>query len=110
MTAGDQKLELGHPPPAWAVVAPWAPASGLSCPVQLLPFITVRSALLLLAALAAQLDFGSLYYGQAMEREVTLFNNGPVEARYVISYGTLAEMRSKVGWRLAATAARRQWD
>ncbi|PNW70067.1 hypothetical protein CHLRE_17g704300v5 [Chlamydomonas reinhardtii] len=55
-------------------------------------------------AVTSELDFGSLYYGQAMEREVTLFNNGPVEARYVISYGTLAEMRSKVDDDAAANA------
>jgi hypothetical protein len=44
----------------------------------------------------AQLDMGSLYYGQNSEADLVLFNNGPVEARYIISYGTLAEMRSKV--------------
>ncbi|GLI64998.1 hypothetical protein VaNZ11_008424 [Volvox africanus] len=55
-------------------------------------------------ALLSELDFGSLYYGQTSEREVTLFNNGPVEARYIISYGTLAEMRSKVDDEAAANA------
>ncbi|KXZ50888.1 hypothetical protein GPECTOR_14g137 [Gonium pectorale] len=55
-------------------------------------------------AILSELDFGSLYYGQASEREVTLFNNGPVEARYMIHYGTLAEMRSKVDDEAAANA------
>ncbi|EFJ49198.1 hypothetical protein VOLCADRAFT_90100 [Volvox carteri f. nagariensis] len=55
-------------------------------------------------AILTELDFGSLYYGQTSEREVTLFNNGPVEARYIISYGTLAEMRSKVDDEAAANA------
>ncbi len=35
---------------------------------------------------------------------MTLFNNGPVEVRYIISYGTLAEMRSKVDDDAAANA------
>ncbi|GFR48568.1 hypothetical protein Agub_g10470, partial [Astrephomene gubernaculifera] len=55
-------------------------------------------------AILTELDFGSLYYGQSSEREVTLFNNGPVEARYIITYGTLTEMRSKVDDEAAANA------
>ncbi|KAG2493472.1 hypothetical protein HYH03_008289 [Edaphochlamys debaryana] len=55
-------------------------------------------------AIMGELDFGSLYYGQATERHMVLFNNGPVEARYIISYGTLAEMRSKVDDDAAANA------
>ena len=43
-----------------------------------------------------QVDFGSHYYGAELTRTVQLFNNGPVEGRYMISYGTPAEIKAKM--------------
>ncbi len=37
-------------------------------------------------------EFGDVMIGQRVERKFALFNNGPSEARFDLSYGTLADM------------------
>lgn len=44
----------------------------------------------------AQVDFGHRFFGEVVERKLQIFNNGPVDARYLLSYGTPAEMKSKL--------------
>ena len=43
-----------------------------------------------------QLDFGTQYFGEELERTVHLFNNGPVEGRFMIIYGTPTEIKKKL--------------
>eukprot|EP00201_Polytomella_parva_P002682 CAMPEP_0175080504 /NCGR_PEP_ID=MMETSP0052_2-20121109/25548_1 /TAXON_ID=51329 ORGANISM="Polytomella parva, Strain SAG 63-3" /NCGR_SAMPLE_ID=MMETSP0052_2 /ASSEMBLY_ACC=CAM_ASM_000194 /LENGTH=1262 /DNA_ID=CAMNT_0016351219 /DNA_START=29 /DNA_END=3813 /DNA_ORIENTATION=+ len=51
------------------------------------------------------LDFGSLYYGEGVSKQLVLFNNGPIDINYTISYGTMVEMRGKIEDDPAAAAA-----
>lgn len=44
----------------------------------------------------AQVDFGEHYFGEEIVRTVQLFNNGPIEGNFMISYGTPSEIRAKV--------------
>jgi hypothetical protein len=47
-------------------------------------------------AIVNEVDFGTHYFGDELSRTFHLFNNGPVEGRYGIMYGTPAEIKSKV--------------
>lgn len=44
----------------------------------------------------SDLDFGSMYFGESAQASVVVFNNGPVEGRYIVSHGTASEMKAKV--------------
>lgn len=39
-----------------------------------------------------QLNFGGMFFGEAVTRIITVFNNGPAEARFDLSYGSKADM------------------
>ncbi|MEW5300161.1 MAG: hypothetical protein WDW36_003110 [Sanguina aurantia] len=43
------------------------------------------------------LDFGPMYFGESAQASVVVFNNGPVEGRYIVSHGTASEMKVKAG-------------
>ena len=43
-----------------------------------------------------QMDFGPRYYGEASQQQVQVFNNGPIEARYTITFGTAREMKARL--------------
>eukprot|EP00775_Hariotina_reticulata_P012144 gene12144-12282_t len=45
-------------------------------------------------AAIAELDFGRMFFGDAGTRTVSLYNNGPVEAHFDVSYGTAADMKA----------------
>lgn len=39
-----------------------------------------------------QLDFGSLFFGETQRQVIAIFNNGPTEAKFDLSYGNVADM------------------
>ena len=43
-----------------------------------------------------KVDFGPHFFGEELVRTVQLFNNGPVEGRFMISYGTPAEIKARI--------------
>jgi hypothetical protein len=40
-----------------------------------------------------QVDFGSLFFGEGTTQQISIINNGPTEAKYILSYGVEADMR-----------------
>jgi len=44
----------------------------------------------------SKVDFGPHFFGEELVRTVQLFNNGPVEGRFMISYGTPAEIKARI--------------
>jgi hypothetical protein len=41
-----------------------------------------------------QLNFGSMFFGEALTKQVAIFNNSPSEARFDLSYGSTADMKA----------------
>jgi hypothetical protein len=44
-----------------------------------------------------QLNFGSMFFGEALTKQVAIFNNSPSEARFDLSYGSTADMKAIAG-------------
>jgi hypothetical protein len=44
-----------------------------------------------------QLNFGSMFFGEALTKHVAIFNNSPSEARFDLSYGSTADMKAIAG-------------
>ncbi|GAX74871.1 hypothetical protein CEUSTIGMA_g2317.t1 [Chlamydomonas eustigma] len=43
-----------------------------------------------------EVDFGPRYFGEELVRTVQLFNNGPVEGKFMITYGTPIEIKARI--------------
>lgn len=45
-------------------------------------------------ALFPQLNFGELFFGESASRHLTLVNNGPTEACFDLSFGSLEDLKA----------------
>lgn len=54
---------------------------------------------------SVQIDFGTRYFGEELERTVYLFNNGPVERQYMMIYDTPTEIKKKLDEAEGSSAA-----
>jgi hypothetical protein len=44
-----------------------------------------------------QLNFGSMFFGESLVKQVAILNNSPTEARFDLSYGSTADMKAIAG-------------
>ena len=44
----------------------------------------------------SEVDFGTTYFGERVVRAFEVFNNGPVEGRYAITFGTPTEIKKRI--------------
>lgn len=44
-----------------------------------------------------QLQFAPMFFGEAVHKNVAIFNNGPTEVRFDLSYGKAADMKALAG-------------
>lgn len=56
------------------------------CPLHVEDLLSIDGCMYL------QLNFGSIFFGEAVTRSITVFNNGPAEARFDLSYGSKTDM------------------
>ncbi|KAF5834411.1 flagellar associated protein [Dunaliella salina] len=48
-------------------------------------------------ALVKEVDFGPHYFGEVLHRSFMIFNNGPIDVKYLITYGSMGEIKVRLG-------------
>jgi len=48
-------------------------------------------------ALVKEVDFGPHYFGEVLHRSIVIFNNGPIDVKYLITYGSMGEIKVRLG-------------
>jgi hypothetical protein len=62
----------------------WSQTRAARQPAHRLPLHFYHPLQVLFAVFVLQIDFGAHFFGEVIERKVTIFNNGPVEAKYML--------------------------